>query len=153
MEALQRLRWAFNKRNAMWAIGYLLLVELRPCVQQKIERLLEMAPTDLVLGAFGLIGLYILLLPKQSRDQLTDLWQGGDARLHARMAIKKLREEIEKYSSLAAEQSRSACLTASIAACTALMLFQASSYEEAAQTASLALQSLESHMTEQAARE
>jgi hypothetical protein len=125
----------------MWAFAYLLLIGLKPCVQQKIEQVLELAPTNLVLGLFVLLGLYMIVVPKQSREKLKDLLQGGEARLQSRLAITRLREGIERYS--AESQAQSVCLSASIAAWTALMLLQSGSYEEATKTASSALQALE----------
>jgi hypothetical protein len=141
VENLKRLRWLACPRHLSWLCAYVLLLGLKPCLQDKVQKALQGLPTALILVALAAVVLYFVLVPACLREQLKDRWTGGDLRVRARAALAALRQLIgERANKRFTEE---ALLSARMSLCLAMMSFQSADYAEAERTALDARQALE----------
>jgi len=139
VEKLKRCGELFRSpRGAVWAGAYVVLLGLKPWAQDKLQKLVALAPLDFIIVALALAVVYVLFLPSKKKSHFKDIWDGGKVRVQSREAIAALKQAIDKW----AGSDPHVILAARMAFCMAMLSFQGADYDEALRTAQEAQKAL-----------
>lgn len=127
-----------SPKGIVWVMAYVLILGLKPCVQDIIQKAVALAPLDLVVAGLALAVVVVLWLPAKKRAEFKDIWEGGKGRADARESIAALKKAIDECPAC----DREVVQAARMAFCMAMLSFQSGDYEEAIRTANAAQQAL-----------